>query len=82
MATLFWVFGKDYKYFLQRDLGPYPPFEWQFLLISKASYYFATIVVPLLVLDITWWQFLIGFLTLAPDRRADPRPDFPAGACR
>ena len=23
MATLFWVFVKDYKYFLQRDLGPY-----------------------------------------------------------
>jgi linoleoyl-CoA desaturase len=23
MATVFWVFVKDYKYFLQRDLGPY-----------------------------------------------------------
>jgi linoleoyl-CoA desaturase len=69
MATLFWVFVKDYKYFLQRDLGPYrdkkhPLFEWLFLIISKASYYSAMIVVPLLVLDITWWQFLSGFLTL------------------
>ena len=69
MATVFWVFVKDYEYFLQRDLGPYrdkkhPPFEWLFLIISKASYYFAMIVLPLLVLDITWWQFLIGFLTL------------------
>ncbi len=24
-STLFWVFVKDYKYFLQRDLGPYSP---------------------------------------------------------
>jgi linoleoyl-CoA desaturase len=68
-ATVFWVFVKDYKYFLKRDLGPYrdkkhPPFEWLFLIISKASYYLAMIVLPLLVLDITWWQFLIGFLTL------------------
>jgi linoleoyl-CoA desaturase len=23
MATVFWVFVKDYKYFLQRDRGPY-----------------------------------------------------------
>ncbi len=23
IATLFWVFVKDYKYFLKRDLGPY-----------------------------------------------------------
>jgi linoleoyl-CoA desaturase len=69
MATVFWVFVKDYKYFLQRDLGPYrdkkhPPSEWLFLIISKAAYYFAMIVLPLVVLDITWWQFLIGFLTL------------------
>jgi linoleoyl-CoA desaturase len=69
MATVFWVFVKDYKYFFQRDLGPYrdkkhPRFEWLFLVISKSLYYFAMIVVPLLVLDITWWQFGIGFLTL------------------
>ena len=52
MATVFWVFAKDYKYFLQRDLGPYrnkkhPPFEWLFLIISKVLYYFAMILVPL-----------------------------------
>jgi linoleoyl-CoA desaturase len=68
MATLFWVFVKDYKYFLQNDLGPYrnrkhPRTEWM-VLTGKALYYLAMIVLPLLVLDITWWQFLIGFLTL------------------
>jgi linoleoyl-CoA desaturase len=69
MATLFWVFVKDYKYFLQRDLGPYrdrkhPRAEWLWLIGSKLVYYFATIAVPLMVLEITWWQLLIGFLTV------------------
>ena len=69
MATVFWVFVKDYKYFLQRDLGPYrdrkhPRAEWLFLIVGKLAYYVAMIVLPLLVLEITWWQFLIGFLTL------------------
>ena len=69
MATVFWVFVKDYKYFFQNDLGPYrnkkhPRSEWISLFVSKALYYLVMIVVPLLVLDITWWQFLIGFLTL------------------
>ena len=69
MATIFWVFVKDYKYFLQNDLGPYrdkkhPRAEWLVLVVSKALYYLTMIVLPLVVLDITWWQFLIGFLTL------------------
>ena len=69
MATVFWVFVKDYKYFFQRNLGPYrdkkhPRSEWVFLIISKALYYAFMIVVPLVVLDVTWWQFLIGFLTV------------------
>jgi linoleoyl-CoA desaturase len=34
------------------------------LVVSKVLYYFAMIVVPLVVLDITWWQFVIGFLTV------------------
>lgn len=69
MATLFWVFVKDYKYFLARDLGPYknkrhPRHEVALLLVTKAFYYTWTIVVPLLVLNVTWWQFLIGFLVM------------------
>lgn len=67
-ATLFWVFVKDYKGFFRREMGPYrnkshPRKEWVVLAATKAFYYGYTIVVPLLVLDIMWWQFLIGFLT-------------------
>lgn len=67
-ATLFWVFVKDYKCFFQRDLGPYrdikhPLSEWVILFVTKGIYYGYTIALPLILLDIRWWQFLIGFLT-------------------
>lgn len=68
-STLFWVFVKDFKYFLQRDLGPYkdkhhPPGEIAILFGTKAVYYAWAIVVPLLVLDLALWQFAIGFLAM------------------
>lgn len=68
-STLFWVFVKDYKYFLQKDLGPYqdkkhPPAEVASLVIMKLVYYGWSIVVPLLVLDLAWWQFVIGYLAM------------------
>jgi linoleoyl-CoA desaturase len=68
-STLFWVFVKDYKYFLQKDLGPYrnrkhPRSEVAILLVTKAVYYAWAIVIPLLVLQVTWWQFVIGFLAM------------------
>ncbi len=69
MSTLFWVFVKDYKYFLARDLGPYkdrkhPTGEIINLLGFKLAYYGWAIVLPLLILPIPWWQFAIGFLTM------------------
>jgi linoleoyl-CoA desaturase len=67
-ATLFWLFVKDYKYFFSSELGPYenkqhPAGEWAFLIGTKILIYGYQILLPLLFLDITWWQFLIGFLT-------------------
>ena len=69
LSTLFWVLAKDYKYFFQRDLGPYrnlkhKPQEWGAMIASKAIYYLWSSIVPLMVLEVTWWQFLIGWLTL------------------
>lgn len=69
VSTLFWVFVKDYKQLLQRDLGPYrdkhhPPAQVARLLAAKAFYYTWAIVIPLLVVHVTWWQFAIGFLTM------------------
>lgn len=68
-ATLFWVFIKDYRYFLKPNLGPYenkshPPIEWFTLFATKLLYYTYTLVIPMLVLDITWVQLAIGFVSL------------------
>jgi linoleoyl-CoA desaturase len=68
-TTLFWVFVKDYKYFLKPDLGPFkgkqhPRSEIVTLIVSKLVYYTYTIVIPLLVLKVAWWQFAIGFVAM------------------
>jgi linoleoyl-CoA desaturase len=69
MSTLFWVFIKDFKYFMARNLGPYedkkhPRGEVVNLVLSKLVYYGWAIVVPLMVLRVAWWQFAIGFLAM------------------
>jgi linoleoyl-CoA desaturase len=69
LSTLFWVFVKDFKYFRQRHLGPYqevshPKREIAILFITKLLYFTYAIVVPLLVLNLAWWQFVIGFLAM------------------
>ncbi len=69
LASFFWVFVKDYKKLAQKNIGPYdgkkhPTSEIVMLIATKLFYYTYLIIVPLLLLDITWWQFLIGFLTV------------------
>ncbi len=67
LATLFWVFIKDYRYFFRKKLGPYenkkhPASEWAILLSTKLVYYGYFFVIPALVLSLSWWQLLIGYL--------------------
>jgi linoleoyl-CoA desaturase len=68
-STIFWVFAKDYKYFFAKNIGPYkekthPMGEWANLWVMKVVYYGYIIVLPLLFLHVTWWQFLIGFFAM------------------
>lgn len=68
-STLHWVFLKDYRNILKKDLGPYrnishPTKQIVMLIGMKSFYYLYMIVLPLLLLDITWWQFAIGFMTI------------------
>ena len=65
LATVNWIFAKDYQQFLKKDLGPYtdkkhPRSEVVTLVWTKLLVYAWMIVVPILVLDVTWWQFVIG----------------------
>ena len=68
LASLSWALRKDYKKFFQAKVGQqvnnHPRAEYFNLFFYKAVYYFLFIALPLLVLDITWWQFIIGFLAL------------------
>jgi linoleoyl-CoA desaturase len=68
LASLSWAFRKDYKKFFQAKVGEtvvkHPKIEYFNLFFHKAIYYFIFIALPLMVLSITWWQFIIGFLVL------------------
>lgn len=70
LSTLFWVFGKDYKYFFQKNLGPYedkkhPVGEWVNLFVTKGLYYTWALIIPIAVLsNVAWWQYLIAFLVM------------------
>ena len=68
IAMLSWTFRKDYKKFFQKKVGEHltihPKIEYFRLFFYKAIYYFLFIGLPLLVMPITWWQFLIGFMTM------------------
>ncbi len=69
LSTLFWVFIKDFKYFLQRDLGPLRnrrhslgAVSW--LLTSKAVYLGYALVLPLFVIEQPWWVIVAGFVVV------------------
>lgn len=67
-ATLNWLFAKDFMQFAKKDIGPYtdkkhPPKEWATLVIGKLAAV-TLVVLPLFVLDIAWWQYLIGLLAV------------------
>lgn len=67
LASLSWVLRKDYKKFFQKKIGEmdtsnHPKMEYFNLFFFKLVHYTVFIIIPLIVLDVTWWQFLIGFL--------------------
>ncbi|QHT68752.1 acyl-CoA desaturase [Rhodocytophaga rosea] len=69
LASLSWVFRKDFKKFYQKRIGQYdnsthPKGEVFNLFFFKGVYYVLFLIIPLIVLDITWWQFLIGFVAM------------------
>jgi linoleoyl-CoA desaturase len=69
LASLMWVLKKDYVKFFQKKIGntdnsKHSRKEIFNLFFFKAVYYTLFIVIPLLVLDVTWWQFVIGFVAM------------------
>jgi linoleoyl-CoA desaturase len=69
LASINWVLRKDYKKFFQKKIGAFDNSKHKTsayvnLFFFKFAYYSLYILIPLLVLDITWWQFIIGFVTM------------------
>jgi linoleoyl-CoA desaturase len=68
LATLNWVFLKDYKDLLKGEGAPggrkHRAADVASLLGWKAFYYGWSLVIPLVVLARPWWQILIGFLAM------------------
>lgn len=68
LASISWVFRKDYKKFFQKKIGQldnsHEAKEYFNLFFFKALYYTIFIVLPLIFVDITWWQFLFGFIAM------------------
>jgi linoleoyl-CoA desaturase len=69
LATLNWVLLKDYKDIFERHWGAehdrvHPRKDIVALLAMKAFYYTWSLVIPLLVLRVAWWQVLLGFLAM------------------
>lgn len=68
MTSLFWIFVKDYKYLLQKDLGPYTDRRHSLkdlsgVALGKAIAYGWSLVLPFVVLEIPWWQVVVGIVT-------------------
>jgi linoleoyl-CoA desaturase len=69
LTTISWFFRKDYVKFFQKNIGDshtnrHPKAEYFKLFFYKLIYYFLFIILPLLVMNLTWWQFLVGFLAM------------------
>ena len=68
LASLSWIFRKDFIKIFQQKIGQvsvkHPIKEYFNLFASKGLYYFLFIVLPLSVLHITYWQFIIGFIVM------------------
>lgn len=69
LTTMFWVFIKDWKYLLARDLGPYKDKRHAArdvagMLLGKAFYYGWSVVLPFVVIDLPWWQVALGILVV------------------
>lgn len=68
LASLSWVFRKDFKKFFQKHIGSranvHPRIEYFNLFFYKALYYTLFIVLPMIFMELNWWQVVLGFVLL------------------
>ncbi|GGK79457.1 fatty acid desaturase [Rufibacter glacialis] len=68
LASLSWVLRKDYIKFFKKNIGQHtaqhPRIEYFNLFFYKILHYVIFIAIPLVVLNLTWWQAALGFLVM------------------
>jgi len=69
LATLSWVFVKDYRKFHQKRIGKYendniPTSEFFIMYFSKLVYYILILVIPMIMIHYAWWHILLGFVLM------------------
>lgn len=69
LASLSWVFRKDYVKFFRARIGQYKPEshpqkEYLNLFLGKTLYYFAFLILPYCLLDLAVWEILTGFVAM------------------
>lgn len=71
LLTFVWVVVKDFARLsryqqdgLLKKFNTTPAKEWTILLLSKTIYVTYIIVIPTLLLPVSWWQVLIGFFAM------------------
>lgn len=68
LASLSWVLRKDYVKFFQKQIGQHraqhPKKEYFNLFFYKLLHYFLFIGMPIIVLNLAWWQAVVGFIVL------------------
>ncbi len=69
LATLSWVFIKDYVKFFKSAIGKYdnsrhPVSEYFRLFGYKTLYYFLFLALPMIVIDLPWYEIIAGFVIL------------------
>ena len=68
VGSIAWVFFKDYRKFFAKDIGGitnnHPPIQYFLLFFWKFVYYTLFIVIPFLVIDMSWQEVLYGFLIM------------------
>lgn len=71
LLTINWAITTDVKQmrrYLKQGLSygefPNPKVQWTILIITKLMYYSFWLLLPMTVLDISWWKVLIGFFAM------------------
>ncbi len=71
LMTLSWTFSKDFedvvrynKMGLLKQLKTSFSKELWLIIVTRIFYFIYMVVVPLMIMDINWWQLIIGFLTV------------------